>query len=260
MSNDKSDTEAVWYFDFQSKLGFTKHLGGAAATRELAELCHFGAGKRILNVGSGAGVSACYIAKNYDCRVVGVDVLDKMVEQAIKRAVRLRLIDKLEFRVADAQDLPFDDNTFDAVISESVNTFLEDKQKGLREYIRVTKPGGYVGFNEAVWLRLPPADTGESFAELAGQEVLAPEFWESLIKNAGLQEVVINLHEIDMRSEAVNQIKLIGIKEYLGVLGNFLKLIFNDPTSRQFIKAAMSTPKELIGYIGYGIYAGQKPA
>lgn len=59
-----------------------------------------------------------------------------------------RIEDGVEFRVADVQDLPFEADLFDAVIGESVIAFPENENEAVGECVRVTKPGGYVGFNE----------------------------------------------------------------------------------------------------------------
>jgi len=64
-------------FDFQAEVGLTKHLGGVGATEELIELCHIGEGKHVLDVGCGVGVTPCFIAKRYGCRVVGVDISER---------------------------------------------------------------------------------------------------------------------------------------------------------------------------------------
>jgi len=77
-------------------------------------------------------------------------LLPRKVERSRESAQRENVTDKVEFRIADAQNLPFEDAVFDAVITESVTAFLEDKQKAVCEYARVTRPGGYVG------LKVPP--------------------------------------------------------------------------------------------------------
>jgi len=100
------------FFDFAAEVGLTKHLGGLGATEELIELCHIGEGKYVLDVGCGAGVTPCFIARRYGCRVVGVDISKGMVERYEERAKREGVADRVEFRVADAQDLPFDDDLF----------------------------------------------------------------------------------------------------------------------------------------------------
>ena len=139
------------FFDFAAEVGVTKHIVGLEATEALIELCHIRAGKHVLDVGCGAGVTPSFIAKRYGCRVVGVDISDRMIERSNERANREQVADRVEFRVADVQDLPFDDDVFDAVITESVTSFPEDKQKAVNEYVRVTKPGGYVWLNESIW-------------------------------------------------------------------------------------------------------------
>ena len=143
------------FFDFAAEVGLTKHVGGVEATDALVELCHVGEDAYVLDVGCGAGVTPCYIAKKYGCRVVGVDISERMVERSRERANREKVADRVEFRVADAQDLPFEDALFDAVFTESVTSFPEDKQKAVNEYVRVTKPGGYIGLNESTWLKAP---------------------------------------------------------------------------------------------------------
>lgn len=52
------------YFELQTYVGTTKHMGGLETTRELIELCHINKGKYVLDVGCGTGATPCYIAKN----------------------------------------------------------------------------------------------------------------------------------------------------------------------------------------------------
>jgi SAM-dependent methyltransferase len=73
------------FFDFAAEVGLTKHLGGVGATEELIELCHIGEGKYVLDVGCGAGVTPCFIAKRYGCRVVGVDISEGLIERSNSR-------------------------------------------------------------------------------------------------------------------------------------------------------------------------------
>jgi len=146
---------ALEYFEIIAESGITKHGGSVQATRELVQMCHIEAGKYVLDVGCGVGATPSYLAKELGCRVMGVDLLDKMVEQARRRAKSEGVQDRTEFRVADARELPFEDDLFDAVITESVNIFFEDKEPAMHEYVRVTKPGGYVGITEAIWLNPP---------------------------------------------------------------------------------------------------------
>jgi arsenite methyltransferase len=136
------------FFDFAAEVGLTKKRG-VEATQALVELCHIREGKYVLDVGCGVGVSACFIARRYGCKVFGIDILERMVERSRERAKREGVADRVEFKVADAQSVPFEENLFDAVITESVTAFPKSKQKAVNEYVRVTKTGGYVGLNES---------------------------------------------------------------------------------------------------------------
>ena len=209
-SNDRAaDFGLPLYFDLQAKMGHTKHLGGVEATRRLAELCHFGPGKTVLNVGSGSGISAAYIVEEYDCNVVGVDLLPGMVRSAERWALEKGLADRMEFHIGDAQELPFEDNRFDAVICESVNVFVPDKEKAIGEYVRLVKPGGYVGLNEAIWFNNPSDSVEKIIVEATGQPFQPSEVWETLLERSGLVDRVAEKYPLSMKAEARNQTGLL---------------------------------------------------
>ena len=182
------------FFDFAAEVGLTKHIGGIEATDALIDLCRITKDKYVLDVGCGVGVTPVYIAKKVGCRVLGVDIKAKMVERSEERAQREGVADLTEFKIADAQDLPFEDNLFDAVITESVVVLTEDKHKAVSEFARVAKPDGYVGLNETAWIKYPPPP---QVAAWASQEVgatiepLTPEGWSELLEKAGLKKHVI---------------------------------------------------------------------
>jgi arsenite methyltransferase len=247
------------YFDMQAKMGHTKHLGGVAATNRLAELCQLEADKTLLNVGSGAGISAVYVAKTFGCRVVGVDLLPGMVASSKRRAAEHGLTDQMEFKLGDAQDLPFDDNQFDVLICESVNIFVPDKAKAISEYRRVVKPGGYIGLNEAVWSKEPTQEIAEVIAEATAQQFMAADYWENLLRDAGLEEMVVEHHTVNMREEARNQSGLLSFGSYMRTLGRAIKLMITDRETRALVKYMSSNPRQYFEYMGYGLYVGRKP-
>ena len=252
------------FFDFAAEVGFTKHLGGVKATEEMVELCHIGKGSYVLDIGCGAGVTPSFMARKYACRVVGVDILEGMVQKSKERAEREGITDLVEFRVVDAQDLPFEDNLFDAVITESVTAFPEDKQEAVREYARVTKPGGYVGLNESTWLKVPPPpemvawvsqDVGATVKPLAADE------WRGLLEGAGLEEVFVSIRPVDVRNEARGMMGRYGCAGMLGIWRRMLGLYLRNPAYRRFLKSLRQqglTPENIDEYFGYGIYVGQK--
>ncbi|MCP4543003.1 MAG: methyltransferase domain-containing protein [Chloroflexi bacterium] len=79
-SSEKAPEET--YFELLADTGLTKHLGSLRATAELVDLCHIGEGTYVLDVGCGVGATPCYLVKRYNCRVMGVDLLEKMIEHS----------------------------------------------------------------------------------------------------------------------------------------------------------------------------------
>jgi len=97
---------------------------------------------KILDVCTGSGDMAIMMARAYpDASVIGVDVSEKMLEIARKRA---QGIGNVQFRTADAMRLPFEKGYFDRVLISFGLRNLDDLRAGLSEMKRVTRPGGFV--------------------------------------------------------------------------------------------------------------------
>ena len=263
MENKKVSPEEMLesYFEFQAIMGVTKHMGGLKATQELIELCHINKDKYVLDVGCGLGRTACYIAKNYGCKVVGIDISERMIDRANERAKKEAVENRIEFRVGDAQKLPFKDAVFDAAIGESIIAFLEDKQRGVRENSRVTKPGGYVGLNECTWVKAPPLGLTEYMSRVIGAKYPAPDGWKELLESSGLRDIVMRTYKVRALDQWANEIMQIDLKDFLGVWYSFFSLLIKSPACRRFSKEALSMPKNILDifkYFGYGIYVGRK--
>jgi len=255
------------YFEIQAFWGVTKHMGGLEATDELAALCHVDQDKYVLEVGCGVGLTACHLVKRYGCRVIGVDLSDRMVEWSRKRAKRRSIEHKCEFRTADAQNLPFEADLFDAVISESVTAFPQDPQRAVSEYVRVTKPGGYVGLNEGTWLKTPPPDLVQYVGRVMAQaRFLTPNGWQALLESAGLADVVVSTHRLNALSQRLNEIKGLDFQDLLDRLRawkSFVSLYASNAGFRKYAKEitpSLGVIKSLFTHLGYGIYVGRKQA
>ena len=250
------------YFEIQADFGITKHLGGLRATRELAELCHLEKGKSVLVVGCGIGTTSCYLAERYGVKVIGVDISEGMIAKAKERARRKGLEGKVEFRTADAQKLPFKDNLFDVVISESVIAFVNNKTKAIKEYLRVTKPGGFVGLNECLWLKTPPTELVEYLSRLmGGPEFRNSEDWQKLLKEAGLKNIEEKTCKMTLVGQFAEEIKTLEFRDFIMAWYRlFIGNLFN-PSYRKFTKEALRMPKSVfkfMEYMGYGLYTSRK--
>jgi tocopherol O-methyltransferase len=98
---------------------------------------------RVLDVGCGVGGSSRHIARKYPgARVTGVTLSPVQCAHAKERSERAGLSDRTNFEVADALNLPFEDNTFDLLWSMESGEHMPNKEKWLAECQRVLKPGG----------------------------------------------------------------------------------------------------------------------
>ena len=252
------------FFDFAAEVGLTKHIGGLEATETLMMLCGVGKGKYLLDVGCGVGATPCFIAGRYGCRVAGVDINERMITRSRERTEREKVADRVEFGVADAQDLPFADAVFDAVITESVTAFPEDQQKAVDEYARVTKPGGHVGLNESIWWKVPPPPEVVAWAAQdigANVQPLTVDAWKGLLENAGLQVVATRTYPVDTRIETRGILQRYGWRGMLRVFWRMMLLYGRSPAYRRFVGEVQQgglVPANLAEFFGYGLFVGQK--
>ena len=118
------------------------HTRGLAATAELAALAGITAQTQVLDVGSGVGGPARFLAATYGCRVTGVDLSAPFVEAARYLTERTGQSGQVSFEVASALELPFDDGRFDAVLLQHVAMNIGDRARLYGEIRRVLKRGG----------------------------------------------------------------------------------------------------------------------
>jgi SAM-dependent methyltransferase len=122
----------------------------------LAEAADLKPGQRVLDVACGNGNASLAAALRF-CDVTGIDYVPMLLDEARKRAEAEGLA--VDFREGDAEDLPFEDASFDAVISTLGVMFAPDQDKAAQELLRVCKPGGTIGM--ANWV--PDSYLGDLF-------------------------------------------------------------------------------------------------
>ena len=118
------------------------HTRGLAATAELAKLAGISPGMAVLDVGSGVGGPARYLAASCGCQVTGVDLSAPFVDAARYLTERTGQGALVSFQTGSALELPFDAASFDAVLLQHVAMNIADRPRLYREIRRVLKPGG----------------------------------------------------------------------------------------------------------------------
>jgi ubiquinone/menaquinone biosynthesis C-methylase UbiE len=124
------------------------HGGGYANTQDHAKLVELGPDMAVLDIGCGIGGPARYFANVFGCRVTGIDLTQEYIDVATMLTERCGLSERVDFKCADALDLPFEDASFDGVWCLNVTMNIEDREGFHSEVARVLKPGGHFAISE----------------------------------------------------------------------------------------------------------------
>jgi sarcosine/dimethylglycine N-methyltransferase len=176
------------------------HSLGRLATAALVDLAEIGEGDRVLDAGTGIGGTARLIAAERGARVTAVDITPEYCDVAEWLNQAVGLADLIEVRTADVTELPFDDASFDVVVSQHVQMNIADKRRLYAEARRVLVPGGRLalwdvtaGPGGPLHLPVPWATSAEQshlvtsdrLAELLREAGFATAHWNDLSEPAG---------------------------------------------------------------------------
>lgn len=230
------------------------HPGGIEKTDEMARMCKIGKDKKVLDIGSGKGVTTCHLAQKHECEIVGLDLSERMIEYAKEMAKKKGLDDRVSFRRADAHNLPFEDESFDIVLAECTTVLLE-KEKAFSEFLRVTKSGGYIGDLEMTWQKLPPKELVDKVYNVwEGFRTMTFEEWKNFYEKMGMVDIkTVDFSETIPDMEKAMK-KELGLK---GVIKMGCKLLLRSDL-RKAMNEYRKIFKKYSDYIGYGYVVGRK--
>jgi len=150
------------------------HIRGREATVELAALAGIRPDMRVLDVGSGLGGSARFLASEFGCHVAGVDLTPEYCEVATALSKLVGLRHLTEFRCASALETPFDDEQFDLAWTQHVQMNIDDKPALYREIARTLRPGGRFAFHDILAGPAGPPHFPVHWAEDSSMSFLIP--------------------------------------------------------------------------------------
>lgn len=126
------------------------HFGGLQATDVLAVKAGIRSDHHVLDVCSGMGGPARYIAHRIGCKVTGIDFTESRYLSAIKLTEMVGLTALVDFVHGNALEMPFDNDSFDVVIGQEAWCHVPEKPRLVAECARVVKPGGVIAFTDIV--------------------------------------------------------------------------------------------------------------
>lgn len=176
------------YFDFLAKFGVGgAHPGGILLTKEILSSENLTSMSNVLDAGCGTGQTAAYLNQQFQANVTGLEINPIMIKKAKRRFQAQKLPIKLI--EGSIESIPFPDQTFDFILSESVLAFV-DKPKALREFFRVLKKGGRLIANEmTINKRLTLKEEHEIKKFYALDSLLVEEDWRNLLEDIGFQRI-----------------------------------------------------------------------
>ena len=148
--------QATWASGDYGRIGVRLQVVGET----LCEAVDLDAGERVLDVAAGNGNASLAAARRF-ARVTSTDYVPELLEQGRVRSTADRL--PIDFRVADAEALPFPDTSFDVALSVFGVMFAPDQDRAAAELVRVVRPGGRIGL--ASWT--PEGFLGDLFRVVA---------------------------------------------------------------------------------------------
>lgn len=151
----KTKQQAAWSSGNYAVVGSTLQIVG----EQLCEALDLRAGAKVLDVAAGNGMASLAAARRW-CDVTSTDYVPALLERGRARAEAEGMA--IEFREADAENLPFDAASFDVVLSTFGVMFTPNQDRAATELLRVCKPGGKIGL--ANWT--PDGFIGQVFKTL----------------------------------------------------------------------------------------------
>lgn len=130
--------------------------------------------ERVLDIGCGTGNVAITAARR-GVEVTGLDVTPSMLETAARNA-ELATVEGIDWRQGDATDLPFDDDSFDVTLSALGHMYADPPTDAAAELLRMTRPGGRLGFTSWTPTSLYPSMAGILMTHVAPEDL--PDFSE----------------------------------------------------------------------------------
>lgn len=164
------------------------HVGGLDDSRLMAQKADFKAGERVLDVGGGLGGTARLLATEYGCDVTVFDLMEAYCRVGDMLTKRMNLTQQVHFRQGNALDMPFDNQSFDAVWTQHSSMNIADKQGLYTQIHRVLRSGGKLVMHEVTAGIVQPVRFPVMWArDVSMSFLIPPDDLQNLLIQAGFE-------------------------------------------------------------------------
>ncbi|ESO09748.1 hypothetical protein HELRODRAFT_183893 [Helobdella robusta] len=162
--------------------------GGIDTTTEFVEMLKLKAGEDVLDVGSGIGGGAFYMAQKFNVNVTGIDLSSNVVAIALERT-RQKNINNVSFEVCDALKRNFQSESFDVIYSRDTILHISDKKKLFTLFHKWLRPGGRLLISDYCCTQDSWSDDFEAYVKQRGYILLSVERYGKLLEEVGFERV-----------------------------------------------------------------------
>ncbi|MHA2236808.1 MAG: methyltransferase domain-containing protein [Candidatus Hodarchaeales archaeon] len=230
-------------------LGDSLHPGGLELTKNLGKQLRLQPNDTVLDLASGLGTSACFLAEEFGSSFIGLDLSRKNVNEA-NRAAQKRGLDNVKFEVGDAITLPFQDDFFDVVISECSFCIFPNKNVAAKEMYRILKPKGRLGMSDVAIEGKLPFSAQDLLLRIACiADALSIQGYKDVFEKVGFKITSV----IDERKFVLKTFEEIKKKIFLAELAIGLKKIDIGVLDIKKAKSWLKEGQRLVNE-GYGTY------
>jgi ubiquinone/menaquinone biosynthesis C-methylase UbiE len=238
-------------------LGNSYHPGRLQLTERLGSMLDLQPGHLVLDVASGLGTSAIYLAQRFGCQVVGVDFSRQIVEQANANAAEAGISQSVQFKQGDAERLPFEDGSFDALICECAFCTFPSKPQAASQFARVLRPGGRIGLSDLTRSRplAPELDTLMAWVACIADAQPIEEYI-SILTLAGFSMDQVEIHD-EALAELIHEIrgKLLAAELMTNLKRLHIPEWIDFDEAGRLAKITAETVNQ--GRLGYALFSGE---
>lgn len=219
------------------------------------KLPELNANTRVIDIGSGYGGAARYLAREYGCPVVALNLSERENERGRRLSREQGLDDRVEIVDGSFDDIPYKDGSFDVVWSQDAFLHSGDRRAVLEEAVRVLAPGGYFIFTDPMQTDDCPADVLQPIYDRLHLETLGtPSFYHETLTALGLKELEFD-ERPGMIANHYGRVREVLIAEEDEVARS---------VSRDYIERMKRGLQHWVdggnnGYLTWGIYVFRKP-